>query len=204
MILAIETSSPHHSICLARVSAPDDVIAASSWEGLGRSGRLLLELDALRPHLPGVRLIAIGTGPGSFSGIRAAISAAKGLRAVLGTPLIGICSADAVAADLARVSRLGVFADAKRKELYVTEYALGQRLRGPATIPSEGLEDYLARLTFAVSAEPIPGIPNRATPSATRLAQLAAASWRAHPGRHEDPEPIYLRGPTPAPLTRNP
>ena len=199
MILAIETSSPRHSICLARLDAPADAVAVARWESRGRSGRLLSEVDALRGQLPHVRLIAIGVGPGSFSGIRAAISVARGLCAVLGTPLIGICSADAIAASLPRVSRLGVFADAKRNELYVTEYALGQRLRGPTTIPRDILEDHLAKLTLAVSAEPIPAIPERAFPDATALAQLAAASFRANPGRNDDPEPIYLRDPTPQP-----
>lgn len=199
MILAIETSSPRHSICLGRLDAPADTVAVARWESRGRSGRLLSEVDVLRGHLPHVRLIAIGVGPGSFSGIRAAISVARGLRAVLGTPLIGICSADATAASLPRVSRLGVFADAKRNEFYITEYALGQRLRGPATIPRAMLEDHLSKLTLAVSAEPIPAIPERAFPDAVALAQLAAASFRANPERNDDPEPIYLREPTPQP-----
>lgn len=197
MILAIETSSPHHSLCLARLDSPEDVLATANWPGGARAGRLLVELDAIRQYLPGVRLIAVGTGPGSFSGIRAAISAAKGLRTVLGCPLVGTCSADAVAKDLARVSRLGVFADAKRNELYLTEFALGRRIRGPFTIPTQSLDDCLAKLTLAVSAEPLPGIPERAWPVAATLAQVAAESWRINPAANHDPEPIYLRGPTP-------
>lgn len=196
MILAIETSSPRHSICLARIDSPQETIAAARWEAGGRSGRLLSELDAIRAHLPHVRLVAVGVGPGSFSGMRTAISAAKGLRAVLGIPLIGICSADAVGKDHPRISRLGVFADAKRNELYLTEFTLGKRLRGPATIPRQSLEEHLAKLTLAVSAEPIPGIPERAFPNAPTLALLAAESWRANPSADHDPEPIYLRGPT--------
>lgn len=199
MILAIETSSPRHSICLAPFDSPTVVVASSRWEALGRSGRLLAELDSLRAHLPAIRLIAIGTGPGGFSGIRAAIGAAKGLRAVLGCPLIGVCSADAIGRDLARVSRLGVFADAKRNELYLTEFALGHRIRGPFTIPRTDLEDHLSKLTLAVSPEPLQGIPERAWPDAATLAQLAAETWRRDPTPPHDPEPIYLRGPTPHP-----
>lgn len=197
MILSIETSSPRHSICLAQLHAPTEISAASRWEAGGRSGRLLAELDSLRAHLPRVRLIAVGTGPGGFSGIRAAISAAKGLRAVLGCPLIGVCSADAIGRDLARVSRLGVFADAKRKELYLTEFALGHRIRGPVTLPADLLEDHLSKLSLAVSPEPLPGIPQHAFPDAATLAQLAAESWQRDPTPTQDPEPIYLRGPTP-------
>ncbi len=199
MILAIETSSARHSICLARIESPHTDVLNSQWDAAGRSGRLLLELDGLREYLPGVRLIAIGTGPGSFSGIRAAISAAKGLRSVLGCPLTGICSADTIGCDLAHVSRLGVFADAKRGEFYMTEYRLGARSRGPITLPAADLENHLSKLTMAVSAEPLSGVPERAWPTATTLARLAAHAWRQGPDALRDPEPIYLRGPTIAP-----
>lgn len=202
MILAIETSSARHSICLARIESPEANVFTSHWDTAGRSGRLLLELDGLREYLPGVRLIAVGTGPGSFSGIRAAISAAKGLRSVLGCPLTGVCSADAIGRDLAHVSRLGVFADAKRGELYLTEYRLGTRSRGPATLPAADLEDQLSKLTMAVSAEPLSGVPERASPTATTLAKLAAEIWRQGADALRDPEPIYLRGPTLAPSAK--
>lgn len=202
MILAIETSSMRHSLSLAHIEPPHAIIHETHWDASGRAGRLLIELDGVRAHLKNVRLIAVGTGPGSFSGIRAAISAAKGLRAVLGCPLAGICSADVVGRELAHVSRLGVFADAKRRELYFTEYCLGLRTRGPMTVAVADLEDQLTKLTLAVSGEPIPGVPERACPTASTLARMAGTSWLRDPESLQDPEPIYLRGPAKLPPNR--
>ena len=58
---------------------------------------------------------------------------------------------------------------------------------------------FLSGCTMAVSAEPLSGVPERAWPTATTLARLAAHAWRQGPDALRDPEPIYLRGPTIAP-----
>lgn len=196
MILAIETSSTRHSLCFASLDAPFQIVAGDHWEAGARSGRLIAELDRRRDLLPRVRAVAVGVGPGSFSGIRAAIAAAKGLRLVLGCPLLGICSADAVGRALDHVTRLGVFADAKRGEYYLTVFENGRRLRGPLTVPRESVDSEISKLTLAVSAETLPGIPERATPDAITLASLARESWIQNPGHSANLEPIYLRGPT--------
>lgn len=195
MILAIETSSARHSLCFARMDAPGNPLEHSTWDSGGRSGRLISEIARHERLLPAVRLIAVGIGPGGFSGIRAAIATAKGLHLVLQCPLIGVCSADAVAHALPHVSRLGVFADAKRAEYYLTTFACGRRIRGPATVPCDILGAELAKLTLAVSADPLPGIPERACPDAAHVADLARDAWRANPAPDADIEPIYLRGP---------
>lgn len=88
--------------------------------------------DGLFPALARARLpqpdrIVVGVGPGSFTGIRAAIAAAKGLALPRATPLQAVCSFDALALTVAprmprECGQMCVFADARRDEIYFALY----------------------------------------------------------------------------------
>ncbi len=83
-------------------------------------------------ELRGIGAVAVVHGPGSFTGVRVGLSAAKGLCEALGTPLVAI-SRLAVLAGYGRVEQRGqrVWAvlDAGRGEFYAGEYADGERAR---------------------------------------------------------------------------
>ncbi len=196
MILAIEASTVRGSLC---VRDPDAgrVLARVEWEAARGSGKLAEALAAHRDLWQGVAAVAVGLGPGSFSGVRAAIAAALGIRAVTGCRLAGICSADAVGHERRAEARLGVFADARRGEAYLAVFEFGRRVRGPETLPMERVAAEAAGLTLAVSAEAMDGVPARAWPGAAALAELAEARLRARPEGDADLEPIYLRGVVP-------
>lgn len=98
-ILAIDTSTLAGSIALLE----DEKIIAELTLSLGRkhTERLLPELDWLFKRLSltpeAIEGIAVGIGPGSFTGVRVGLATAKGLALSLSVPLVGISSLDALA-----------------------------------------------------------------------------------------------------------
>lgn len=103
--------------------------------------RVLAEAGASVADLTG---IAVGVGPGPFTGLRVGVAAAQTLGEALGIPVRGACSLDVVALEwVARPDaprgEFAVAADARRKEVYWATYAAdGSRVAGPfVTAPSE-------------------------------------------------------------------
>lgn len=95
MILAFETSSSDLSLALL---GPDEtVLEVDGWTSDRRQGHELLpRLDALlRPRglsITAVTAVAVGIGPGSFTGLRVGMSLAKGLALARGLPIVGVPS----------------------------------------------------------------------------------------------------------------
>lgn len=95
MILAIESASTDPSVALAeRDGTPIAVDGWSGGHGQGREllPRLLALLEGAGRTLGEVTAVAVGTGPGSFTGLRVGMSLAKGLAAGLGVPIVGVPS----------------------------------------------------------------------------------------------------------------
>jgi len=75
--------------------------------------------------------IAVGIGPGSFTGLRVGVATAQGLAFALGCPLYGVNSLDAMALSApAGPARLAICVDARKQELYVGTYRRGDGLVG--------------------------------------------------------------------------
>lgn len=96
---------------------------------LAQAGRTLAEVTA----------VVVGVGPGPFTGLRVGVATGATLAEVLGVPVTGACSLDAVAAEWAATGapeEFLVVSDARRKEVYWARYAVGAgsvaRLVGPA------------------------------------------------------------------------
>ena len=192
--LAFETSSSTGSIALGN----DKVVVQSiEFKGPQRHSASLFPALA-RLGLPRLRLrrIIVGLGPGSFSGIRVSLAAAQGIALVQGVPVVGICSAYSVALQHREATRLGVFADAKRREAFCTVFAHGELEKETYLIPMAEIEEHASKFTLAVSAEPLPGIATQVYPRAKDLLSLpeSLAGWVTRPPL----EPIYLREPVAA------
>ncbi|MDK3019567.1 tRNA (adenosine(37)-N6)-threonylcarbamoyltransferase complex dimerization subunit type 1 TsaB [Pseudodonghicola flavimaris] len=112
LILAFDTSAAH---CAAALVSGDTLLASRTEEmGRGQAERLMPLLEEL---LAGagrtwgdLAAIAVGEGPGNFTGIRIAVAAARGLALGLKVPAIGVTSFDALRAGLDRPALAAVAA----------------------------------------------------------------------------------------------
>ena len=192
--LAFDTSSSIGSIALGNAQV---VVQSIEFQGPQRHSAALFPALA-RLGIPRLKLrrIIVGLGPGSFSGIRVSLAAAQGIALVQGIPVIGICSAYSVAWQHKEVTRLGVFADAKRREAFCTAFRNGELERETYLLPMAELEEHASKFTLAVSAEPLAGIPTRVYPRAQDLLALpeSLSGWVTQ----QPLEPIYLREPVAA------
>src|SRR5688572_24754623 len=124
-ILALEFSSPVRGVAVS----VDGALRGQADERGGRTTRVFGLIDtALRES--GLRheeidCIAVGTGPGSYAGIRTAIAIAQGWQLALGLNLLGISSADCLAADVTEQRAKKSFyvgIDAQREEIFLARY----------------------------------------------------------------------------------
>jgi tRNA threonylcarbamoyladenosine biosynthesis protein TsaB len=96
-----------------------------------------------------VERIAVGVGPGSFTGLRIGIATARALAASTGAPVTGVCTLDALAQALAQLQRPGLarlaVLDARRGELFAALYSpAGERIWGPIVCSPPELTERLA------------------------------------------------------------
>ena len=122
VIIAIDAASTDLSLALAE---PDGtLIADDAWSSAQRQSaellpRLLALLDRVERPLGTTTVVAVGTGPGSFTGLRVAMALAKGLAFGLRIPIVGVPSLEAwLDADPEAVAAI---ARAGAREAYVLE-----------------------------------------------------------------------------------
>ena len=120
MILAIDTSTP---ACTGALIGSDGAVHARFDEVIGRghAERLVpLVADLIAGHVPSQ--ILVGTGPGSFTGLRIGIAAAHGLAIGWDVPLAGISSLALIAAGAPGDGPLAVAVSGGHGELFVQQF----------------------------------------------------------------------------------
>ena len=194
--LAFETSASVGSIALGN----EKVVVQSMEFSAPKRHSASLFPALVRLGIPRLRLrrIIVGLGPGSFSGIRVSLAAAQGIALAQGIPVVGISSAYSVAWQHKNVTRLGVFADAKRGEAFCTAFQHGELERSTYLIPMAEIEDHASKFTLAVSAEPLArhfaALPPSPGPAICLLCPEMLPGWVTK----QPLEPIYLREPVAA------
>ena len=134
-VLALDTASTQMVLALADFGEADasaTMVASCQVDAPRQANQVLLTQAARLLADAGLEVsdidaIVVGRGPGSFTGVRIGVATAKGLACGLAAPLYGASTLDAVAwrAWGAGVrGKLGVVADAMRKEVYPVRYAL--------------------------------------------------------------------------------
>ena len=208
MIVALETSSTDLSIAIA--DRDGGLVDWEGWSaGYRHAGELLPRLLALVARagrsLGDTTLVAVGDGPGSFTGLRVGMSVAKAIGFSVGCPVIGRPSLEAwLAAEPGAVAAIG---RAGAREVYVATREEPE----PHLIAHDEIPDSLrsARTVAPAELSAVIGLRDAVAPhrAATALAMVAAregmhAASVARSGEAIDPigtlerlEPRYLRAP---------
>jgi tRNA threonylcarbamoyl adenosine modification protein YeaZ len=134
--------------------------------------------------------LAVGTGPGNFTGVRISVAAARGLALGLGIPAVGITRLEALAFGLPRP--ITVVEDARRGEVYVQGF--GTETSEALLMDGSDLPHVVETAHVTGSAAGPAALP-AAVPLAEAMARLAAARALPQPR----PAPFYLRGADAAP-----
>ncbi len=127
MVLAIDTVAPRLQLGLLRPDGSMDVSIDELAQGHAELlfPRLAALLDRNAITYGGLTRIAVTTGPGSFTGVRIGLSAARGLGLALGIPVVGVPSLQAISLAAKPGQPVAVLLDARRGEAYF------QRFFGP-------------------------------------------------------------------------
>ena len=154
-VLALETSGRIGSIALLRATADGvGLVEERTLPASERTARSLLPSvqSLLADHswkAADLELVATTTGPGSFTGLRIGVVAAKTLSYALGAKLVGVHTLAAMAANIDVQPRpVWTILDAQREELFVARFEQGVDLAAVAAPPTEilSIADWLARL----------------------------------------------------------
>ncbi|HUZ93745.1 MAG TPA: tRNA (adenosine(37)-N6)-threonylcarbamoyltransferase complex dimerization subunit type 1 TsaB [Edaphobacter sp.] len=130
--LLIDTCGSEGSVALADTSLAGAVIAVEVLPGRTASERLVPAvrrvMEASGFRLGDLTAVVVAHGPGSFTGVRVGLSAAKGLSEAGGVPLIAVSQLALLAASAAGEVVYAVL-DAGRGEFYLGEYEGHECLR---------------------------------------------------------------------------
>jgi tRNA threonylcarbamoyladenosine biosynthesis protein TsaB len=219
-VLAVDTATETGSVAVlangqllaeiaARVSSlHGETLMPHIERALASAGLAASELD----------LLAVGLGPGSFTGVRIGVATIKGLAIALGRPVVGVRTSRVIARAAFGPLRV-VATDAKKNEVFASAFAANDD--GTLTVRIEDVHgapsDVAARFRVALGDAPlvVVGSALRAHPSflaglgpacvtapqaldTPRAAMLAVEAMEAHAQRGPDDlaalEPAYVRG----------
>ncbi|WP_327637802.1 tRNA (adenosine(37)-N6)-threonylcarbamoyltransferase complex dimerization subunit type 1 TsaB [Kribbella sp. NBC_00482] len=207
MLLAFDTSSAAVTVALATPAG--EIVASSTTVDALRHGELLAPAIAAALETAGVTPrdltgIAVGVGPGPFTGLRVGLVTARTMGEVLGIEVSGVCSLDILARQSTLTLPVAVATDARRKEIYWALYdgpaadGSRRRLEGPAVdkpaevahvmsgLPLIGRGAVLYADALGVSAVEVPEYPS---------ADVLAAGVATGTLEVVAPDPLYLRRP---------
>jgi tRNA threonylcarbamoyladenosine biosynthesis protein TsaB len=214
-VLGIETSSRLGSVALAEGGR---VVATRQYEQSGRHAERILPLIAEVLEEAGwqrstLQRLAVGTGPGSFTGLRVGISLVQGIALGLGVPAVGVGSLRALAFSVPSEvlgTRVAVI-DARRSEVFVATYdELGAELHAPCALARNAVAGFLGGLTgpyvcVGEVARELGLDVASATPQGSNLPHAAEVA-RLAAIVEDRPQATYVHGPgvTPAPMPPSP
>jgi len=192
-ILAIEFSSEHRSVAVlegARLLAEETVTAGRHTAAVALIETALGQAEIDRSEIEG---IAVGVGPGSYTGIRAAIALTQGWQLALGVKVQGVDSLEALAKGEQSAGRRGeitLAVDAQRQEVYLAKFELNEE--GICNTEPTRLfkrAEYESRLASGSLA--IGPIAGNGFPAAEYVGRLAIG--RSDFVEASTLEPVYLR-----------
>lgn len=205
LVLAFDCAVTGLSVAVAR---DETVLASHRAEGRDQAATLIPAIAATLEKAGVTRrdlgLIAVTVGPGSFTGVRVGLAAARGLAVALGVPLAGITTTATLLAQAEAQDRLAVAAidthlgdwfcairEGDQSPFLSSTEALAARLKGQPCLVIGPQADVLAPRLGDAKAQPV-------LPDAATIARLALAGgverWRERNRVEGLPRPLYLRG----------
>lgn len=227
-LLGLDTATALSSACVLRDDGRAFEVVPDARGLLGRPGHARDLLPAVMRVLAesgldwsGLDGIAVGRGPGSFTGLRVGLATARALAQARGLPLHGVSSLAALAAG-AETGPDWVLAsiDARRGEVFAALYAGGASLLRPWVAPPDAVLATVAR-ERAASVLPLRAVgdgsvrfrqlleaggvevpPSESPLHVVRALQICRLARGVPPTRPDRVLPEYLREPDAAPATR--
>ena len=224
VILALDTATPVGSVALC---AAEGIVVSRYFDvGLQHSQRLFSEVEAALEtadmDVGEIRAVAVAIGPGSFTGLRIGLSAAKGLCLAALKDLVTVSTLEALAARLpfARLPICTVL-DARKREVYAALYDMAtgvpvelaspraiapaqlarERANAATIFTGDGATVYRDLLAVNSAAQFAP--PHCARPDAGTIGWLALSKLeKGQTADLDSVEPEYLRSPDARPLAR--
>ena len=204
LVVGFDTATPAVSVA---IHDGERVVGEAFAVDARRHGELLMpmiakvmaEAGASRADLTAV---AVGVGPGPYTGLRVGVVTARVLGSVLGIPVHGVCTLDVIAAAAAGGGEFCVATDARRREVYWARYdADRRRLEGPLVSSASSIPGALGLAVAGTGGQLYPEafgeVIGPAYPDARTLCEIVAG--RPGPGAAQPPllaaDPLYLRRP---------
>jgi len=212
-ILAIDTALGACSACVLRTEDTDAFVRESILMDRGHAEALLPLVDRVVAQVEGgfegLDRVAVTVGPGSYTGLRVGISAARAIGLAAGIPVVGVATLSAFLAPMLAGGTRGLYTaaiDARHGQIFIQAIAAGGLTIVPAGLM--GLRDALrllgsGPLILTGSAAPTLAAEAWAQGIEASLTEAPLApdiAWVARLGALADPasalpKPLYLRGP---------
>lgn len=128
LLLALDTATKCSTVALTRGTLMDGEVLAcvSLSSSITHSRRIISSVDRLfedtETKWRDIGAVAVGMGPGSFTGLRIGMATAKGFAAAAEKKLVGVSTLDALAAMCVTDQTIIAVMDARKKQVYTAKY----------------------------------------------------------------------------------
>lgn len=201
MILVIDTSGP---VCAAGIFDPGEgrvVASKSELLGKGHAERLIPMVDEVLREaglsLAVITRIGVTTGPGSFTGIRVGVAAARGFALSLSIPAVGVTTLQVVAEEVLEIdppAPVVAMIDAGRQEIFAQAFLPeGVMLTEPASYDYDAVRAMIDRFGAIPAGSGLAAIEGREHgPDPYPLDRIGRIAARLP--EDSKASPVYIRG----------
>lgn len=206
IVLAIDTAGVDCAVAIYDTASGRVLSRISETIGRGHAERLMAmvdeALDAASLRLDAIQRIGVTVGPGSFTGIRVGVAAARGLALALGVDCVGVNTLEVLAHTVAAPGKTVLAGmNAHREEVYLQAFRDQIACEAPALAT---LDEYLTRAAEDVmlvgsAAQLVTDPAAQTAPDHFPIETVALIAAKATV--QGKAKPLYLRGPDAKPQT---